>query len=505
MPKNDGAYGEDFGDEFQQHILAVAARHPGFVIRFRTALDHEYFVSDLHRQIAKALLEHVDEFRELPTKVTLLESIKHTTDDETFEHICAESEKLWKRDIKDAEAVSAKAIEFGKQQAMVNAVLDAANEIDKGNRQIAGLIHTAELVGEDLMNIGIDWIEDVEERAEFYKHAKEVALEHLIPTGLTHLDELMGGGLGRQELGVVLAPPKRGKTTSLVNIGFGAVMRGYNVLHYSCEIQKKKVAARYDDRLASFLPPPEKESMPTITRKVNVEKFANRLKSMMAKHKKEKWGKLVIQSYPTRTATATKIRAHATLMQSRGLKPDLIIVDYADIMRAERRLGEMRHEQAGIYEDLRAIGGEFDCAVWTASQAKQSALEKENLKLNDFAEAFEKAAIVDAAIGFCQTFDEKVQEVCRFVALGLRDEEDGRTVRCNISRKKCMIESTELVMTSFSEESEDDGADPDGEADPVVQKGSPKKKAAKVKLKKVAALPAKKKPKKGGPTKKVGK
>ncbi len=78
-----------------------------------------------------------------------------------------------------------------------------------------------------------------------------------------------------------------------------------------------------------------------------------------------------------------------------------LLVDYADIMKPERRLGEMRHEQAGIYEDLRQMAGIFNVALWTASQAPRGALDKAVLDIGDFAEAYEKAAIMDAGVAFC--------------------------------------------------------------------------------------------------------
>ncbi|KKM04842.1 hypothetical protein LCGC14_1760190, partial [marine sediment metagenome] len=179
-----------------------------------------------------------------------------------------------------------------------------------------------------------------------------------------------------------------------------------------------------------------------ITWKVNVDQFVDRLETRMSKliH-----GNLFVKGYPTRTVTTTMIRNHLNLLLSRDFVPDLIIVDYADIMKPERRLGEMRHEQAGIYEDLRQIAGEFNAAVWTASQAPKSALDKATLDLGDFAEAFEKAAIVDAAMAFCQTNEEKFKEECRLALIGLRYAEDGRMILCYLSRERCLLRSKQLL------------------------------------------------------------
>jgi len=447
-------YGEQFGEPFQRHMLAVATRVPGFILRFRTALNANYFTSKIHRLVASAILDHVDVNQKLPTRVTLFEEAKARTDEENIEpKLNKFLDKLYGDDISDAQAVMAKTIEFGKLQAMVNAVLVGAEQIQKGDRNILPLIHEASLVGEDILNIGTDFKDGLDDRIESYLVADDVENDDIIPTGIPHLDYALDGGISRGELAVVLAPPKRGKSTTLINIGFGglACVLGYNVVHYTMEMSEKKVIARYDDRAAGYA---------VKYKKVAPQKFTDVLSHRI---KKLVRGRLFVKGYPTRTATPTTIRTHLSLLMSRGFIPDMVIVDYADIVKAERRLGEMRHEQAGIYEDLRQLAGEFNVAVWTGSQAPRGALEKESLTLADFAEAFEKAAIIDACAAFCQSASEKIDGICRIVLAGLRNQEDGRVVRCRIQRDRCKIRSYELldsahvpVPTPYDDDEDDD-------------------------------------------------
>jgi len=434
-----GTYGEQFGEAFQKHILAVAARIPGFIIRYRTALSHTYFVNKTHRVVAQTLFDHVDQHQKLPTKVTLFEEVKAASGDDDSGKSEIKAQKavdgLYNEDISDANAVMQKTIEFGKLQAMVNAVLSGAEEIQKGNRNILPLIHEATLVGEDILNVGLDFKEGMADRlAKYLLHEDDERLD-VLPTGIDHLDYALDGGISRGELAVVLAPPKKGKTTTLINIGFGglACVLGFNVVHYTLEMSEKKVMARYDDRVAGAA---------IKYKKYAPEKFISTLEKRITKLIR---GRLFVKGYPTRSATPTMIRTHLSLLASRGFVPDIVIVDYADIMKAERRLGEMRHEQAGIYEDLRQIAGEFNVGVWTASQAPKGTLDKESLTLGDFAEAFEKAAIIDACVAFSQTSEEKVSGTCRLVLAGLRNQEDGRVVQCRIKRDRCNIRSLALT------------------------------------------------------------
>jgi len=433
----EGSYGENFGEKFQQHILAVASRHPGFILRYRSVLSHEYFVSDLHRLVAKALLAHVDEHRQIPTMPTLIEEVRPLTDEDTLDSACRLLEKLYSEDISDSKAVIQKVIEFGKTQAMCNAVIEGAEKIEKGKRnQVMDLIREATLVGEDLLSLGTDYGTTVEQRAQWYLHPEELA--ECIPTGITHLDRAMGGGLGRRELGVIVAPPKKGKSTTLFNIGFGALInpQKLNVVHYTLEMREKNVIKRYDDRLAGAL---------VKIKKTDPLAYTEELKARVKKFIK---GRLFVKEYNTRSVTVSGIRSHLSLLAAQDFHPDLIIVDYADIMKPERRMGEMRHEQAGIYEDLRALAGEYDAALWTGSQAKVGALEKEIITIADFAESFEKAAIVDAAVAFCQTKDEDVARTCRLFMAALRKDQGGTTVECSIARDRCLIKSIQLLDAS---------------------------------------------------------
>jgi hypothetical protein len=429
--------GYDFGEAFQRHSLAVLARIPGGVVRYRTALDHTFYGSETLRTIAEALFAHVDANQRLPQQPTLVEEVKEQVSDDSFQRVSKVLDRLYREDISDAQAVLRKLIEFGKQQALVNATLKAADKLDRGDRDLRPLFDEAALVGEDLIDIGVDYKAEAEARKAWYRDPSLQDAD-LIRTGIPHLDAMLDGGIARGEMGVFLAPPKRGKTTTLINVGFGALsaVHRYNVAHYSLEMDQEKVSRRYDDRLMGDR---------VLWRKSDPERYANALDTRLRRAVR---GGLFVKSYPTRTATVSKIRSHLSLLSARNFHPDLILVDYADIMKPERRLGEMRHEQAGIYEDLRQLAGEFNAALWTGSQASRGALEKDIITIDDFAEAFEKAAIVDAAVAFCQTNDERIERKCRLFGAALRNQEDGRTVECEIRRDQCRLRSLALYDVS---------------------------------------------------------
>lgn len=428
-------YDKDFGDGFQRHILAVIARIPGFAVRCRDVLDPAYFVSDVHRAVAEAILGHIDEYDgTTPTRDTLLQACREEVAEEDLEVIEATIAEIFTEPVHDHAAVERRVIEFGKRQAMLNAVIEGAECIERGNiEKVEGLVRDALLVGENLLDLGINYKETSASRFDSYQNPQVEAVEK-IPTGIRHLDYLLDGGMSRGELAIVLAPPKRGKSTLLVNIGFGALaaLAGFNVVHYSCEISDKIIVKRYDDRLAG-----SKVGL----RKKDPAAFSDLLRKRIGLVH----GALAVKRYYTREASVDTIRSHMTLLAANGMKPDLVIVDYGQILRStDRRKGEYRHEQASIYEDLRGLAGQHDCVVWSAVQANRAALDKDTMTIGDVSEAFEIAAVCDAMIALCQTTDESIEGICRLFAAAVRDAPSERTVECVIRRDACFIQSRAL-------------------------------------------------------------
>lgn len=430
-------YSDKFGEAFQEHLLAVALRHPTFIRRFRSALDHRYFSSRIASAVAQALFDYTDEHDSIPTRWTLEACVREVIEEKRLPAVNRLLDKLYEHDIKDAEGVIQLTVEFGQTQAACNAVAQAIEDIDRGEREkIVPRLQKALQVGEDLSELGLNYKSSFEARKQWYYDP--TLFRDPIPTGITHLDIAMQGGLGRGELGGIIAPPGRGKSTLLLNFAYGALIspmliRGYNVAYYSLEMADRKVLRRMDDRVAGNLLRTRSD--------FTVEKYLDVLQRKM------KWlrGEMYVSAWPTRSAGIGKIRSNLSLLKAHGFEPDVVIVDYADIMKPERRIGESWQEAAGVYEDLRQLAQEFNVACWTASQIVGEGWDSDDVRLRWIAGAREKAAIMDAGIGFAQTDEEFVNGFGRLQLLKFRDDEDHRVVVCDIDRKRCRVRSRLLM------------------------------------------------------------
>ena len=182
-----------------------------------------------------------------------------------------------------------------------------------------------------------------------------------------------------------------------------------NVVHYTLELADTVVARRYDSCLTGF---------PLSTLSQHQDAIWKKIKDMD--------GKLIVKEYPTKTASTNTIRAHLSkLTQSGAYKPDMIIVDYADLLRTTTYRKEKREELEGIYEELRAIMQEYNVVGWTASQTNRSGLESEIITMQSISEAFNKCFIADFIFSISRTTEDKQTNGGRIYIAKNRNGPDG--------------------------------------------------------------------------------
>ena len=136
-------------------------------------------------------------------------------------------------------------------------------------------------------------------------------------------------------------------------------------------------------------------------------------------------GKLIIKEYPTKSASTRTIASHIEKLKKRGIYPDMILVDYADLLRPVKSSSEKRHDLENIYEELRAIAQVNECPVWTASQTNRSGLNAEVITMESISEAFNKCFVADFIFSLSRTADDKVANTGRIFIAKNRNGPDG--------------------------------------------------------------------------------
>ena len=258
-------------------------------------------------------------------------------------------------------------------------------------------------------DIGHEYLTGFEERMT--NQARDI-----VPTKWDSINDLMEGGLGKGELGVIVAPAGIGKSWTLQSLGAHSVQQGLTVVHYTLELNAQYVGLRYDCIVSG---------QPT----GNLQYYKEEVLSAIEKLK----GNLIIKYYPTRTATVNTITAHLQQCELQGIKPDLVIVDYADIMKSTQHFTEKRHQIGHVYEELRGLAGEFEVPIWTASQANRSSLEEEVIGADKVAEDYSKVMTADFVMSMSRKVEDKIANTGRFHVIKNRFGPDGLTFPANIN------------------------------------------------------------------------
>jgi replicative DNA helicase len=231
-----------------------------------------------------------------------------------------------------------------------------------------------------------------------------------IPTGWDAIDVLTGGGLAGGELGVIIAPSGIGKSWALATIGANALKAGKKVVHYTLELNENYVGLRYDT-IYTGIEPGKIPEHPEMIKEL-VEKIS---------------GEIIIKYYPARTITSHTIQAHIQQMASLGFKPDLVIVDYADLMSATAKTDARYQELGAVYEEIRGLAGELQIPIWTASQTQRSAIQDEVIQADKIAESYSKIMTADLVISISRKLEDKVHKTGRAHIIKNRFGADGQT------------------------------------------------------------------------------
>ena len=415
-----------YGTSFQSKLIVSLMMDVKYTTTIIDILDVSYFDSDANKFLVKSIKDYFLKYKSPPTIEALKVMIDDVQTDVLKTAIVDSLRQVWThRESPDLEFVKEKSLEFCKNQVMKNAIMDSVDLIEVGQYdQIKKLVDEAMKAGSD-RDLGHDYIDGIEERLT--KSTRET-----VKTGWDPIDEIMDGGLGAGELGVVVAPAGIGKTWCLQSMGASAVKRGLNVVHYTLELNQNYVGLRYDTVFSGVTTADIKYYQEDVKKKIDQLK-----------------GTLLIKYFPTKSATVQTLAAHLSQIEIQGTKPDLILVDYADILKGMG--SEKRHILENIYEDLRGLAGEVECPIWTASQANRSSLEEEVIDATKVAEAYSKVMIADFVVSVSRKVEDKIANTSRFHVIKNRFGIDGVTFPSSMNTNIGKIEIYESTTQSGQE------------------------------------------------------
>jgi hypothetical protein len=406
MSNNNQLDFSKFGKAFQEKLAQLIFQDRQFADQLREVLDLNFFELKYLQSFCKRLFDYRDKYNLYPS-VGIMSTILRTELEEDNDALNKQIRDYFARitaspEIEDEDYIKDTSLDFCRRQKIKEALVKSAGLMNKSSSldEIGVIVTTALKLGTD-NNYGYDYKLDFEKRF-LLKDRNPVS------TGWDRVNSITKGGLGRGELGVVIAPTGAGKSMALVHLGAMAVKAGLQVVHYTLELSDTVVAGRYDSCLTG----------------VPLTDLMDQKDYILEEIKKIK-GKLIIKEYPTKSASASAIKNHLKRISSSGQKVDMIIVDYGDLLVPTIRYKEKRTELETIYEELRAIAMEFLCPLWTASQTNRSGLNAEVVTMESISEAFNKCFVADFICSISRTIDDKKTNSGRLFIAKNRNGPDG--------------------------------------------------------------------------------
>ena len=395
-----------FGPEFQLKCISGLISDKPFMERINDIVDPTSFEHDAQQWIVKTSIRYFLQYKELPTLTTFQLEVDSVTQEELKTSIVHNLRLVFNKITdSDLKYVKEQFLEFCRNQTLKNAINESVEYLKKGEyEKIKSLVDHAMKAGME-RNIGHDYMIDIEKRMS-------VMSRNTIATKWQVVDQIMDGGLAAGEMGIVTACAGSGKSWVLAKLGAEAMRQGKNVLHFTLELNENYVGLRYDACFTGI-------DFQNIRNNIGIVK--DRIANVP--------GKLIIKYFPIKTVSAHNLKAHAERLAMLGTKIDMMVVDYADILRPFQsdRNANSYSEAGGIYEELRAVAGELQIPIWTASQSNRAGMEEDVLTAMNISDSYRKIMTADFVLSVSRKTQDKQANTARFHIIKNRFGPDGLT------------------------------------------------------------------------------
>ena len=353
-------------------------------------LKEEYFQTITDRLLVTKIKEYMEKYNVPPSKDALYIELENTDSlsEADYSNTISQVEQLKQDDDVNEQWLVDKTEEFCQEKAVYNAIMESIHIIDGKNKNktkqaIPQVLSEALAVSFD-HHVGHDFIEDYQQRFDFYHHKEE-----RVPFDLDYMNRITKGGLPRKSLNIILAGTGVGKSLAMCHFAAANMMEGKNVLYITMEMAEEKIAERIDANLLN----------------VKVDELVNLPRDMYDKKigelRQRTPGRLIIKEYPTASAHSGHFRHLINELKiKRNFTPDIIYIDYLNICSSSRTkaIGGTINSYTfikAIAEELRGLAVEKNVPIVSATQTTRSGFGNSDLGLEDTSESFGLPATAD--------------------------------------------------------------------------------------------------------------
>ena len=396
------------GEEFQVKLVKCFFEDRKFFERIEEIVDQNMFSNEHLRRIVGFMKDRYN-FNETLTTYFEMETIirSKVSDAISVEQLLAYIERIKGMSLEGMDLVEDESEKFFKQQNLTKAINKVRDIVKNGDFSNYYVI-------EDIIKKSLEVNTKEDSAKRLFENVESVLSEDerlRIPTGADKLDATLRGGLGKGELGVIIAPSGTGKTSATKGFAANAAtykcaannFNGYNVLHYFFEDEENNIERKYYGFLTGFdacdlhLP----EIRPLVLEKLNEDTEIRKMLRNNIKYER------LISGEVTASQIKNKIRKEIAL----GFKPDLVIIDYFECLKTEKgdNTDSEWSKEALTMRKLEAIAHEFNVAIWVPVQGTRDSIGAELVGLMQAGGSIKKVQIAHVIITFAATDNMKIQ------------------------------------------------------------------------------------------------
>tara|TARA_B100000123_G_scaffold69284_1_gene49290 strand:+ start:589 stop:1956 length:1368 start_codon:yes stop_codon:yes gene_type:complete len=381
----------------EQTVLKNLLTNEKYMRKVLPFIKPDYF-EGVYRILFKEVGKFVAKYNKLPSaesfKIELDQSDKLT--DDQYNMAMDIVPQLFTKNESDEQWLMDTTEKWCQDRAIYNAIMESISIIDGKHDTLTkgalpDLLTKALSVGFDL-TVGHDYIENVEDRYEFYHRD-----EDRIPFDIEFFNKITKGGVPNKTLNIALAGTGVGKSLYMCHVAANALTDGRDVLYITMEMAEERIAERIDANLLN-VPIDQLD-------KLSKDMFTTKVADIARKTT----GKLIIKEYPTGAAHSGHFRALLNeLKLKRQFEPDIIFIDYLNICSSSRMKGlggaiNTYSYVKAIAEELRGLAVEYDVPIFSATQTTRSGFSNSDVGLEDTSESFGLPATADLMFALIST------------------------------------------------------------------------------------------------------
>jgi replicative DNA helicase len=428
------------GFTFQQSLIKAIIEDKKYGETIIDVIESKFFDNNSFKFIMENMKELYKSYNKIPDYNTLAQKIMAEGSGSQTSKIHTDTLEAIKDNEQQIEYVKDTALNFCRQQNLKKELKNVQNIIDNGEFEAYNKI---EQIIQKALQVGIS----NDETTDVF-HGMDEALEqdfrHPLPTGIVGIDNLLKGGLGIGELGVVLAPTGTGKTTLLTKFANTAFNLGYNVVQIFFEDNPGNIKRKHYTIWSDIAPDEQPEFKEEVMKKVTEAQTRSK-------------GSLKLLKLASDNVTVSEIKNKLRKLNSENEnKVDLLIIDYVDCISSDKSTnGEEWKGEGSVMRSLESMTNEFNMAIWTATQGNRESISSEVVTGDQMGGSIKKAQIAHVILSIGKTLEQKEHNLATLTLLKSRIGKDGVVFQnCKFNNEYLLID-TESQNTLLGHEQDE--------------------------------------------------